>query len=192
MQQQHQNANAMQLFRAIAYPHLPSFHPVRHLSSHLLQSKLLFPNFSLTALCASHIHRPKSSLLLTRGSLPSFIQDLKSSAHDQQGYILPNKLMNCFVSLCWVEVGRSGYAAVRACKKVQVERPSCSTSGGQSEGIDEREAFAVEGAVVVWAALGLLSLEAGAERAMAIHEETEVQERHLWKVVSEETCDVGG
>jgi hypothetical protein len=62
-----------------------------------------------------------------------------------------------------------------------VERPSCSTSGGQSEGIEDgKEAFAVEGAVVVWAALGLLSLlEAGAERAMAIHEETEVQERHL-------------
>jgi hypothetical protein len=95
-------------FEQFAHPHLPSFHPVRHLSSHLLQSKLLLPNFSLTALCASHIHRPKSSLLLTLGSLPSFIHDLKSSAHDQQGYILPNKLMNCFVSLCWVEVGRSG------------------------------------------------------------------------------------
>jgi hypothetical protein len=66
-----------------------------------------------------------------------------------------------------------------ACKKVQVERPSCSTSGGQSEGMAEKEAFAVEGAVVVWAALGLLSLEDGAERAMAIHEETEVHERHL-------------
>jgi hypothetical protein len=65
------------------------------------------------------------------------------------------------------------------CKRVQVERPSCSTSGGQSEGI-EREAFAVEGVVVVWTALDLLlSLDAGAERAMAIHEETEVQERHL-------------
>lgn len=89
-------------------PHLASFQPVRHLSSHLLQSKLSLPSFTLTALCASHIHRPKSSLLLTRGSLPSFIHDLKSSAHDQQGYILPNKLMNCFVSLCCVKVGRSG------------------------------------------------------------------------------------
>ena len=60
-----------------------------------------------------------------------------------------------------------------------MERPSCSTSGGQFEGIEEKEAFAVEGAVVVCAALGLLSLDAGVERAMAIHEETEVQERHL-------------
>jgi hypothetical protein len=91
-----------------AHPHLPSFHPVRHLSSHLLQSKLLFPNFSLTALCASHIHLPKSSLLLTRGSFPSFIQDLKSPAHDQQGYILPNKVMKVFVSPCWARDGRSG------------------------------------------------------------------------------------
>lgn len=66
-----------------------------------------------------------------------------------------------------------------------MERPSCSTSGGQSDGI-EREVLAVEGALVVWTALGLLlSLEAGAERAMAIHEETEVQERHLEKMVSE-------
>jgi hypothetical protein len=66
------------------------------------------------------------------------------------------------------------------CRRVQVERPSCSTSGGQSEGIvDGKEVFAVEDVVVVCAALGLLSLDAGAERAMAIQEETEVQERHL-------------
>jgi hypothetical protein len=95
-------------FSDLFQPHLPSFQPVRHLSSHLSQSKLFFPNFTLTALCASHIHLPNSSLLLTLGSLPSFIQDLKSSAHDQQGYILPNKLMNCFVSLCCVSEGRSG------------------------------------------------------------------------------------
>jgi hypothetical protein len=94
------------------HPHLPSFQPVRHLSSHLLQSKLLLPSLTLTALCASHIHFPNSSLLLTLGSLPSFIHDLKSSAHDQQGYILPNKLINCFVSFCCVREGRSGYAAV--------------------------------------------------------------------------------
>lgn len=95
-------------FQWLHQPHLPSFHPVRHLSSHLSQSKLFFPNFTLTALCASHIHLPNSSLLLTRGSFPSFIHDRKSSAHDQQGYILPNRLMNCFVSLCCVREGRSG------------------------------------------------------------------------------------
>jgi hypothetical protein len=55
-----------------------------------------------------------------------------------------------------------------------VERPSCSTSGGQSEG-SEREDVAAAGGVEG----ETLSLEPGAERAMAIHEETEVQERHL-------------
>jgi len=65
------------------------------------------------------------------------------------------------------------------CRSVQVERPSCSTSGGQSEG-RAREDVAAAGGV-----LGeTLSLEPGAERAMAIHEETEVQERHLQVHVS--------
>ena len=60
------------------------------------------------------------------------------------------------------------------CRSVQVERPSCSTSGGQSEG-RAREDVAAAGGV-----LGeTLSFEPGAERAMAIHEETEVQVRHL-------------
>ena len=67
------------------------------------------------------------------------------------------------------------------CRSVQVERPSCSTSGGQSEG-RAREDVAAAGGV-----LGeTLSLEPGAERAMAIHEETEVQERHLEVHIS--TC----
>ena len=29
----------------------------------------------------------------------------------------------------------SGYVAAMVCRRVQVDRPSCSTSGGQSEGI---------------------------------------------------------
>jgi len=66
------------------------------------------------------------------------------------------------------------------CRSVQVERPSCSTSGGQSEG-SEREDVAAAGGV-----LGeTLSFEPGAERAMAIHDETEVQERHLAVIVSD-------
>ena len=87
---------------------LPSFQPVRHLSSHLSQSKLFFPNFTFTALCASHIHLPNSSLLETLGSFPSFIQARKSSAHTQHGYNLPNSPRNCLVSLCCVKDGRSG------------------------------------------------------------------------------------
>lgn len=36
----------------------------------------------------------------------------------------------------WCEVDAfSGYVAAMVCRRVQVERPSCSTSGGQSEGI---------------------------------------------------------
>jgi hypothetical protein len=68
--------------------HRPSFHPVLHLSSHLAQSNLSLPNFSLTALCASHIHVPNSFLLLTRGVF-LLIQSWKSSAHTQHGYSLP-------------------------------------------------------------------------------------------------------
>ncbi len=37
-------------------------------------------------------------------------------------------------SWCWVEAF-SGYVAAMVCRRVQVERPSCSTSGGQSGGI---------------------------------------------------------
>ena len=60
-----------------------------------------------------------------------------------------------------------------------MERPSCSTSGGQSDG-RAREEVAAAGGV-----LGeTLSLLLGAERAMAIHEETEVQERHLHAHIS--------
>lgn len=69
------------------------------------------------------------------------------------------------------------------CRSVQVERPSCSTSGGQSSG-REREEVAPAGGVVFWTVPGCLSFEAGAERAMAIHEETEVQERHLCIMMS--------
>ena len=87
--------------------HRPSFHPVRHLSSHFPQSNSSFPNFTLTALCASHIHRPNSSLLLTRGAFSAF-HDRKSSAQDQQGYIFPNSEMNDRVSDCCVGVGLVG------------------------------------------------------------------------------------
>ena len=87
---------------------LPSFQPVRQRSCHLLQSNESLPSLTLTALCASHIHRPNSSLLLTFGSFPSFIQALKSSAHTQHGYIFPNRPMNCLVSDCCAMEGASG------------------------------------------------------------------------------------
>jgi hypothetical protein len=88
--------------------HLPSFQPVLHRCSHVLQSKDGLPSLTLTALWASHIHWPKSCLLLTRGSLPALIHALKSSAHTQQGYIFPNRCINVLVSFCCVGEGFSG------------------------------------------------------------------------------------
>lgn len=87
--------------------HLPSPHPVLHLSSHLLQSNFSFPNLSFTALCASHIHVPNSFLLLTRGVFV-FIQAWKSSAHTQHGYSLPNVRRKVAVSDCSWGVGLVG------------------------------------------------------------------------------------
>lgn len=113
--------------------HLPSFHPVRHLSSHWVQSNSFFPNLTFTALCASHIHCPNSLLLLTRGVL-AFIQSWKSSAHTQHGYNLPKVRRNAEVS-AWRAGGASlGYVAVMECSSVQEERPRAATSGGQSVG----------------------------------------------------------
>jgi hypothetical protein len=113
--------------------HLPSFHPVRHRSSHFPQSNSFFPNLTLTALCASHIHCPNSLRLLTRGVL-TFIHSWKSSAHTQHGYSLPNVRRNADVSVCNEGSGFSGYVAVIECRRVHDERPSWATSGGQSLG----------------------------------------------------------
>lgn len=143
--------------------HLPSFHPVRHLSSHLLQSNVSLPSFTLTALCASHIHVPNSPLLLTLGVF-FVIQSWKSSAHTQQGYSLPNVERKPFVSVCNSGVGFTGYVAVIECKRVHEERPRASTSGGQSVGRVGAAAAAVD--------FGFLP-------AMAKSEATSLQVRHL-------------
>jgi hypothetical protein len=110
---------------------LLSFHPVRHLSSHFAQSNSFFPSFLLTSLCASHIHCPNSSLL---SALTLFfsIKTWKSSAQTQHGYSFPNSPRNCLTLLCSLGLGFSGYIAVIECKSVQLDRPSSSTSGGQS------------------------------------------------------------
>ena len=42
--------------------------------------------------------------------------------------------MNCLTWPCSVGVGETGYEAAIEWRSVQDERPSCSTSGGQSEG----------------------------------------------------------
>lgn len=90
---------------------LPSLHPVLHLSSHLSQSNFCFPNFPFTALCASHIHLPNSSRLLTRGAfaaLFSLIHARKSSAQTPHGYNFPKRWRNCRVSVCCEGVGWGG------------------------------------------------------------------------------------
>lgn len=113
--------------------HLPSFHPVLHLSSHLLQSNPFFPSFRLTSLCASHIQFPNSSLL---SALTLFftMNAWKSSAQTQHGYSLPKRCMKDLTSACSLADGFAGYCAVMECSSVQDARPSCSTSGGQSGG----------------------------------------------------------
>lgn len=129
------NVHAIQLFRK-PQSHLPSFHPVLHRSSHRLQSNSFFPSFTLTALWASHIHFPNSSLLLTLGAFfSSFIHFWKSFPQYQQGYSFANVPKNDRVSACNCGDGCEGYCAVIECSKVQEARPSCSTSGGQSEGV---------------------------------------------------------
>lgn len=57
----------------------------------------------------------------------------KSSAHTQQGYSFENRPMNWLTWLCSVGVGVVGYEAAIEWRSVHEERPSCSTSGGQSD-----------------------------------------------------------
>lgn len=56
------------------------------------------------------------------------------------------------ISDCWVGVAVSGYVAARECRKVQVERPRASTSGGHSGlavGALEELLVAVEAAALI-------------------------------------------
>lgn len=54
------------------------------------------------------------------------------------------------ISDCWVWDAVVGYVAARECRKVQVERPSSSTSGGHSGLVEEEDdepddaAFAID------------------------------------------------
>lgn len=78
----------------------------------------------------------------------------------------------------------SGYVAAIECRRVQVERPSASTSGGQSEGVSLGEDVAAAASAGVDAVI-LLVLGAEVELlrsaclVKARHEATEVQVRHL-------------
>jgi hypothetical protein len=165
------------LFDANQGSHRPSFHPVRHRSSHLVQSNVSLPSFSLTALCASHIHVPNSLRLDTLGVF-LLIQLWKSSAQTQHGYSLPNVERKDLVSVCSCGDGCVGYVAVMECSSVHELRPRASTSGGQSDGSAGVMAAAAEGGSEGFAAfLGLLPV-------MANQEATSVHVRHLHNHVS--------
>jgi hypothetical protein len=156
--------------------HRPSFHPVLHRSSHFVQSNVSLPNFSLTALCASHIHVPNSLLLETLGVF-LVIQLWKSSAHTQHGYSLPNVVRNDLVSFCNCGVGCVGYVAAIEWRSVQELRPRASTSGGQSDGIANVAARPLDTSAGFAVFLGFVPV-------MANHEDTSVQVRHLCMPVS--------
>lgn len=61
--------------------------------------------------------------------------------------------MKVFRSDCSATVGVVGYVAAIECNKVHVERPSASTSGGQSRGIEKVAAAPVNAAA---AAVGFI------------------------------------
>lgn len=96
--------------------------------------------------------------------------------------------------LSWCSVfAFSGYVAAIECRRVQVERPSSSTSGGQSGGIvlEEKVAGAARGVVgVVLVVLVLVVLEGELELSILAclvrlrQAATEVQVRQLERSVS--------
>lgn len=82
------------------------------------------------------------------------------------------------MSFCCSLEAEVGYEAVRECRSVHVERPSCSTSGGHSE--DVLEVVVVVGVAEARTAPAATLLEA-AEAFLAIvrQDAAEVQRRHL-------------
>lgn len=142
------------LFFFFSQSHRPSFHPVLHLSCHLLQSNVSLPSLTLTALCARHSQVPKASRPDT-GSGSRAMCAWKSSAHTQHGYSREKADMKVRRSACSRAEGSAGYVAAIECSSVQVERPSCSTSGGQSRGMVR----VVAAPVVATAAVAAVAVE---------------------------------
>lgn len=71
-----------------------------------------------------------------------------------------------------------GYVAVKVCRKVQVERPSSSTSGGQSVWVEE-EGGGVDDGVVAAAAPAAIPPDVEACLSIARHEAADVHVLHL-------------
>ena len=83
--------------------------------------------------------------------------------------------MNCFITVCIDEGAALGYVAAMLWSIVQVERPSSSTSGGQSEGTGTGSVVVEARATV--AASGFVDFF-----IIAIHAELAVQLRQLCRV----------
>lgn len=86
--------------------------------------------------------------------------------------------MNCFITVCISEGAVGGYVAAILCNIVQLERPSSSTSGGQSEGTGEIVGF-VEIEELPRESVLELGIEAIEPFIIAFQAEEEVQVRHL-------------
>jgi len=105
----------------------------------------------------------------------------KSSAHTQHGYSFANSARNWRISVCCVGDARAGYEAEMVCRSVQVPRPSCSTSGGQSAG-GAREEGSGDWEVLVLMLVLVELVEGEWETCFfvrAAQSAKEVQERHL-------------
>lgn len=82
----------------------------------------------------------------------------------------------------------SGYVAAIECKRVQVERPKASTSGGQSDGISLGEGVAGAARGVVEVVDDVAEVEVDAEGSdlacfvRARHEDIDVQVRQLNRI----------
>lgn len=84
---------------------------------------------------------------------------------------------------CWV-LAVSGYVAAIECRRVQVERPRASTSGGQSGGIEGIGEGLVVVSVSVVFVVELGDPEAGLDCfVMASHEDTDVHVRQLLSIL---------
>lgn len=118
--------------------------------------------------------------------------------------------MKVRISDCWVWVAVVGYVAARECRKVQVERPSSSTSGGHSglEEEDEEEEELLDAAVAIDLGIGREDVfgdwvcgwdcdcdcdcDCWACLASAFHEAADVQVRHLFHsfISSQYPCSI--
>jgi hypothetical protein len=86
-------------------------------------------------------------------------------------------VINCVASCCCCGLGFSGYEAATVWRRVQEERPSCSTSGGHSV-----ESTAVAGVAMVGVDFDVEAFGLGFAFAISLQLRMSVHERHLNRV----------